>query len=206
MDVDSVDIVRLRPDDPERESLIRGALIVKNAGWRDTYSGWLSSDYLDAQAARLDADVASWSRALADGRLLPTWVAVAGGAVPSAGAGFGEAMPDGEGLGPARVVGVAAAHPVDEPHDRGGLGGGTDGADVEQELGVLYVDARWRGSEVATRLADAAIGDASACLWVLEDNPRAQGFYRKIGFEPDGAVEDLPADWNGAREIRMVRR
>jgi hypothetical protein len=68
MDVDSVDIVRLRPDDPERESLIRGALIVKNAGWRDTYSGWLSSDYLDAQAARLDADVASWSRALADGR------------------------------------------------------------------------------------------------------------------------------------------
>jgi predicted GNAT family N-acyltransferase len=39
-------------------------------------------------------------------------------------------------------------------------------------------------------------------LWVADPNPRAQAFYRKQGFVPDGTskVED------GVREIRMVRR
>jgi predicted GNAT family N-acyltransferase len=41
----------------------------------------------------------------------------------------------------------------------------------------------------------------SAVLWVADPNPRAQAFYRKHGFVPDGTaqVED------GVREIRMVR-
>jgi predicted GNAT family N-acyltransferase len=38
-------------------------------------------------------------------------------------------------------------------------------------------------------------------LWTADPNPRAQAFYRKHGFVPDGTaqVED------GVREIRMVR-
>jgi len=40
-------------------------------------------------------------------------------------------------------------------------------------------------------------------LWVADPNPRAQAFYRKHGFRPDGARKhdrDLDID-----EIRMVR-
>ncbi|WP_323740571.1 GNAT family N-acetyltransferase [Mumia zhuanghuii] len=39
-------------------------------------------------------------------------------------------------------------------------------------------------------------------LWVTDPNPRAQAFYRKHGFVPDGATQVQ----DGVREIRMVRR
>jgi predicted GNAT family N-acyltransferase len=38
-------------------------------------------------------------------------------------------------------------------------------------------------------------------LWSADPNPRAQAFYRKHGFAPDGTVQ---AD-DGLREIRMTR-
>ncbi len=38
-------------------------------------------------------------------------------------------------------------------------------------------------------------------LWVADPNPRAQAFYRKHGFVPDGTAQVE----NGVREIRMVR-
>ena len=41
----------------------------------------------------------------------------------------------------------------------------------------------------------------SAALWVADPNPRAQAFYRKHGFVPDGTMQ---VD-DGVREIRMVR-
>jgi len=137
--------------EPLASATVRGAIEVKNAGWRDTYLPWLGAAYLDALDARLERAVAGWSAALADGSLFPTWVAVAGEA----------------------VVGVASEH---------------------------------RGSGIAAALLRAAIGDAPAFLWVLEENPRARGFYAKMGFVADGAVQALPAEWNGAREVRMVRR
>jgi hypothetical protein len=31
-------------------------------------------------------------------------------------------------------------------------------------------------------------------------------FFGKLGFAPDGAREELPPEWNGASDIRMVRR
>jgi GNAT superfamily N-acetyltransferase len=70
------------------------------------------------------------------------------------------------------------------------------------QLYVLYVYAADHGTGAGRALLEAVITPAeSAVLWVADPNPRAQAFYRKDGFVPDGTaqVED------GVREIRMVR-
>ncbi|MHA7200304.1 GNAT family N-acetyltransferase [Arthrobacter alkaliphilus] len=70
---------------------------------------------------------------------------------------------------------------------------------------VLYTLRRVHGLGVGQALVDAVIGNSAAFLWVLEDNPRAQAFYRKNGFRPDGTRELLPPEWHELPEIRMVR-
>ncbi len=72
------------------------------------------------------------------------------------------------------------------------------------ELKSLYVGAAYRGSGVAERLLTRAIGDGAAHLWVFRDNSRAQAFYRKHGFAPDGAAAIDPD--TGVPEVRMSRR
>lgn len=184
-----VRIIRLRAHDPEAPALLRGGLAVKNAGWRDTYEPWLGSAYLDGQDAGFERQAAGWTRALQDGRLMPTWVAVAE-----------------DQTAEVHVVGIAGGGPLAVTSAvRGRFAGSAEGTEVERELSVLYVLASWRGSGVAAQLAEAVLEGASACLWVLEENPRALAFYAKLGFAPDGAVEELPPEWNGAREIRLVR-
>lgn len=71
------------------------------------------------------------------------------------------------------------------------------------ELEGLYVLDEFHGTGVGQALVDAAIGDRPAYLWVLADNPRAQGFYRRNGFAPDG-VEQFDEIWQ-VREVRFVR-
>jgi ribosomal protein S18 acetylase RimI-like enzyme len=59
------------------------------------------------------------------------------------------------------------------------------------------------GTGAGGGLLAAVIGNDHAGLWVADPNPRAQAFYRKHGFRPDGARKhdrDLDID-----EIRMVR-
>jgi GNAT superfamily N-acetyltransferase len=71
-----------------------------------------------------------------------------------------------------------------------------------RQLYVIYVYAADYGTGAGQALLEAVIAPAeSAALWVADPNPRAQAFYRKHGFVPDGTaqVED------GVREIRMVR-
>ena len=71
-----------------------------------------------------------------------------------------------------------------------------------RQLYVLYVHAADHGTGAGRALLEAVIAPAeSAALWVADPNPRAQAFYRKHGFVPDGTsqVED------GVREIRMIR-
>jgi GNAT superfamily N-acetyltransferase len=71
-----------------------------------------------------------------------------------------------------------------------------------RHLYVLYVLAADHGTGAGRALLEAVVDPAeSAALWVADPNPRAQAFYRKHGFVPDGTaqVED------GVREIRMVR-
>lgn len=173
---------------PLTVSHVPGAIAVKNRGWHDAYSTWLSAQALAAMDANFERTVAGWAAALQDGRLLPSWVA----------------------LGPdAAVIGVGSGGPVDVTRVRSGRVA-EDSADAVKcgathELSVLYVDDQWRGTGVADALLAQVIGEHAALLWVLEDNPRAQGFYRKHGFELDGGVEDMPAEWGGAREVRMVR-
>ncbi|MDG4826486.1 GNAT family N-acetyltransferase [Asanoa sp. WMMD1127] len=72
-----------------------------------------------------------------------------------------------------------------------------------RQLYVLYVLAAHHGTGAGPALLHAVVApDQSAALWVADPNPRAQAFYRRHGFEPDGTTQ---ID-QGVREIRMVRR
>jgi len=89
-------------------------------------------------------------------------------------------------------VGIAMAGPAQDPD-----------AHWPVQLYVLYVLAADHGTGAGGGLLAAVIGNDHAGLWVADPNPRAQAFYRKHGFRPDGARKhdrDLGID-----EIRMVR-
>ncbi|MGO4955698.1 N-acetyltransferase family protein [Luteococcus sp. Sow4_B9] len=91
-----------------------------------------------------------------------------------------------------RVVGVANACPRREPD-----------APAILELAQIYLTDEVKGTGAADRLLEMTVGDMDCYLWVLEGNERAIAFYRRNGFELDGARrtnEEL-----GAAELRMVR-
>ena len=72
-----------------------------------------------------------------------------------------------------------------------------------QQLNILYVLASAHGTGAGKSLLEAVISnDAEAALWVADPNPRAQAFYRKHDFIPDGTAKEE----YGIKEIRMVRR
>ena len=98
------------------------------------------------------------------------------------------------GMADGRVVGWALAGP-----------GKDDDAPTAEELYALYVDAGLHGSGLASALMDAVIGNGPASLWVLGVNPRAQAFYSREGFAPDGASKMLDGELSHIPEIRMVR-
>lgn len=73
------------------------------------------------------------------------------------------------------------------------------------ELDALYVRAAWYGTGVAHDLVRATVAPDIPCsLWVFEQNPRAKAFYRKHGFELDGASR-IEA-FTPVVEVRMVCR
>lgn len=89
------------------------------------------------------------------------------------------------------VVGIAMAGPPPDPE-----------AWWRVQLHVLYVDAAHHGSGAAADLLDTVVDPSeSAALWVVDPNPRAQAFYRKHGFTPDGNTRTE----DGVRELRWVR-
>lgn len=163
-----------------------GIARVIRAEWESTYSDFLSADWFAQHP--LENWIGSWENSLrvADERhsagkpnLVTRVVAV------------GE-DDDGE-----RVVGVAVAGPS-RPR-------GQYESAREQSLDILYVLTEYHGTGAARALVDAALpGNCPAELWVADPNPRAQAFYRKCGFAPDGSrqinrsLSDIP-------EIRMVR-
>ncbi|MFJ6052190.1 GNAT family N-acetyltransferase [Streptomyces sp. NPDC092307] len=93
--------------------------------------------------------------------------------------------------------------------------GGTDyfGEAIEQQQGHLvgvFVRPEQRGSGLVERLFDAALEWAWSLeepatervrLFVHEDNPRAESFYRRYGFEPSGLLIPLET---GAKEREYV--
>jgi len=77
-----------------------------------------------------------------------------------------------------------------------------DGDRGLRQLYILYTYAAFHGSGAGAALLDAVIDPTGpAVLWVADPNPRAQAFYRKHGFVPDGAVQVE----DDVREIRMIR-
>lgn len=74
----------------------------------------------------------------------------------------------------------------------------------ERQLYMIYVAAAHHGTGAGQALFDAVLGGLPAMLWVAKENPRAIAFYRRNGFELDGAEQIDP----GAPQItdaRMVR-
>ncbi len=72
------------------------------------------------------------------------------------------------------------------------------------ELHALYVLRSVYGTGVGQRLFDAAIGSGPCSLWVAAANAHAIGFYRRQGFQPDGARQRIE-EWEGLPIIRMLR-
>lgn len=93
-----------------------------------------------------------------------------------------------------RIVGIAMSGPPE-----------TDGSVEDRHLYVLYAYRSVHGTGVGQGLLDAVIDlSVTTALWVADPNPRAQAFYSKNGFVPDGTVKT--DEYDGVREVRMVRQ
>lgn len=102
-----------------------------------------------------------------------------------------------------RIIAVDAGNDIVGFADAGT--GRDEDRPVELELFSLYTLSRTHGTGLGAALLRAAIGASSAYLWVLEGNPRAEAFYAKHGFVPDGKRKLLSAEWNSLPAVRMVR-
>jgi GNAT superfamily N-acetyltransferase len=156
---------------PARLDDVPGIARVHVESWRETYRGLFPDEMLD-DPGFIDRRERFWTRALSSDR-------------PESAARIATAVSDGQ------IVGVAMAS-VPEDED----------AACAQQLYVLYTYTAVHGTGVGSALLDAVLDpDRSAALWVADPNPRAQAFYRKHGFAPDGRVKTE----GGVREIRMSR-
>ncbi|GAB7191796.1 GNAT family N-acetyltransferase [Kineococcus sp. NUM-3379] len=89
------------------------------------------------------------------------------------------------------VIGIAMSGPAEDTDATWGA-----------QLYVLYVDATHHGRGAGPALLDAVLDPAApAALWVADPNPRAQAFYRRHGFAPDGHSRTE----GGVRAVRLVR-
>lgn len=145
--------------------------------WREAYAGIMSDDYL----AALDpaARASRWTQiaaAEAEGRAAEEGSVTRVAADPETGDLIGFST-------------VANARDDDPP--------------VPTELIAINVLAAHHGRGAAGQLLAATLGDRAAYLWVVEGNGRAQAFYRKYGFELDGAR--ATHDDSGVPDVRMVR-
>lgn len=77
---------------------------------------------------------------------------------------------------------------------------------VERELAGIYVLESVYGMGAGQSLLASAITDKPAYLWILDENPRAEAFYRRNGFERDGGVREQRIGGVSLQVVRMVRR
>jgi GNAT superfamily N-acetyltransferase len=144
--------------------------------WREAYAGLVPADQLLERTSNLDRRIERWSTPLGDGR--KRWIAL---------------NPDPSAPVEDRVAGFVGTGP-----------GRDEDAPVPFELEAIYTrQAFWR-TGLGARLLDVAVGKQPAFLWVFEGNERAQRFYRRHGFEPDGVGKFDP--YFALEEIRLVRR
>ncbi|NUL44683.1 GNAT family N-acetyltransferase [Cellulosimicrobium funkei] len=161
---------------------LEAVLSMKALAWREAYGNLRDESFFAAAEATLDRQVDHWRGLMAKGQVL--WMAE-----------------DSRG----RCVGLAAAGPVQDPPDP--LDADVTDADLpETQLFALYVLSEAQGSGVADALLERAIGGSPCLLWVVEDNARAQAFYRRHGFAAVGDPVPLGGPWSGLSERLMVRR
>jgi ribosomal protein S18 acetylase RimI-like enzyme len=157
-----ITIRRARPGD----AAAIGAVHV--TAWRSAYPGMLPDAYLAALSPVRQA--AQYEQTIRSG--LGVHVAIASG--PDLPAGQ-------EGRGGPQVVGFVTVGPA---RQIAGMA-----APAEGEIETLYVLDDWRDRGLGRRLMRAATtrlaadGYASACVWVLRDNP-SRWFYAHLGGKP----------------------
>jgi len=90
-----------------------------------------------------------------------------------------------------------------------GWASASDGRDEDaprsRELEGIYVLASAYGSDAGQALHDATLGDMPAYLWMADDNPRAEAFYRRNGFTRDGGAKQEPIGPVQLDVVRMTR-
>lgn len=92
-----------------------------------------------------------------------------------------------------QIVGFAASGPPRDGHPI-----------RDRELWSIHLLRSHARAGIGTALVDAALVDAPASVWVVEQNHAAQRFYAALGFSPDGA-RDVLTWWENTPEIRMSR-
>ena len=150
---------------------------IRIRGWQHAYRGLMPQPYLDGLSVTADAERRR------------TWFAEGNGSVVNLVAEL-----DGT------VVGWAAHGPYRDGETRTG----------DAELYAIYVDPdAWStgAGRALMAVAEEALASeyTAALLWVLEDNPRARGFYERAGFRPDGAEEPFEVDGVPVPEVRYVK-
>ncbi len=149
-------------------------------GWKTAYRGILPNDFLDGLT--LKPRIIAWTNVLESGGEgdTPGWVAEAEDLV----AGF-------IGSGPARDPDVAAP---------------------AAEVYALYVRPGYWRLGIGTRLMEQFVshwrerGTTTLVLWVFEGNDRARRFYEALGWQLDGARQELELSRVSAIEVRYRRR
>jgi GNAT superfamily N-acetyltransferase len=84
-------------------------------------------------------------------------------------------------------------------------GPGRDEDRPDFELHHIYTLRSTHGTGLGQRLLDTAIGRRGAYLWILHGNPRAERFYVRNGFTPDGTSLLCGPTWHYKPMFRMHR-
>ena len=78
-------------------------------------------------------------------------------------------------------------------------------AGVSRQLAKLYTLPRAHGTGLGQALLDTAIGAGPAYLWIMAGNSRAEAFYRRNRFVPDGLAVSAGPSWSSRPTFRMHR-
>ncbi|MEU5579351.1 GNAT family N-acetyltransferase [Streptomyces huasconensis] len=126
----------------------------------------------------------------------------------TAGASTGSRVRQFVAEGPHGVWAGSVTVMIEEAGHDDGFGGVVERR--QAHLVGVFVRAEHRGSGVTDALFEAAVawawsveGVERVRLYVHEDNPRAQAFYRRFGFVRSGVVVPVPG-YSSAREFELV--
>lgn len=76
---------------------------------------------------------------------------------------------------------------------------------VPYQLDHLYTRQRTHGAGLGQRLLETALTDQQTYLWILHGNARADRFYRRNGFAPNGDEMTCGPTWFHRTMYRLVR-